>query len=398
VPETLTPAAVNTCASCTATRDKPAPPRLPRGWKRQGESVYCPKCWGTRHLLRAITLPITEPLDCDWKTLDTELALMWRATTQASNWMMTELYARDVRRTDEAKCPPMTKQYLYPEARKRFPVLPSTTVAALENTTQAKYRALRYDVIWTYAKSLPTFRYPVPFPLPNQSWSVVIEGEVPIISVRLGDQRMRLRLRGGARYRRQIKAVAQMASGEAITGELALYRQGKHIMAKLVAWLPRAEDTKQESHGTLSVRTAPDSLLVALNIKDEKLWTYHGDHLKRWAAEHQLQLQRWADDQKAEQRPVATFSARREAATAKYNQRLSSACHEIAAQLTGYAQRRHFAVLIYDDTERSYCPDFRYARLTELLQEKLDALGIEFRLASGEAREKTEEALADGVN
>jgi hypothetical protein len=45
-----------------------------------------------------------------------------------------------------------------------------------------------------------------------------------------------------------------------------------------VAWLPRiARSSLRE--GTLSVRTAADSLLVAVNEKDEKLWSYHADQV-----------------------------------------------------------------------------------------------------------------------
>ena len=69
---------------------------------------------------------------------------MWAQTTAASNWIMTELYARDVRPGSEEKMPPMARVYLYPEARARFPGLPSVTVASLENGVQRKYRAVRY--------------------------------------------------------------------------------------------------------------------------------------------------------------------------------------------------------------------------------------------------------------
>ena len=61
-------------------------------------------------------------------------------------------------------------------------------MAALENTVQAKYRAERYDVIWKCAASLVTYRYPVPFPVPNQGWTASIEGHQPIIRARIGER------------------------------------------------------------------------------------------------------------------------------------------------------------------------------------------------------------------
>lgn len=107
---------------------------------------------------------------------------MWTVTTQASNWMMTELYARDVRRgSGEEKMPAMKPVYLYPEARARFPELPSQTVAAMEQAVTKKYRAERRDIIWTCRRSLPTYRYPSPFPIPGQGWSIALDNNQPII-------------------------------------------------------------------------------------------------------------------------------------------------------------------------------------------------------------------------
>jgi hypothetical protein len=171
-------------------------------------------------------------------------------------------------------------------------------------------------------------------------------------------------------------------------------------MVKMAAWLPRESPTPGGSRpavadrpdqlitGTLAVRTGKDSLLIARNPKDEVLWRYNGDHLRRWAAEHRNQLQRWSEDQKYEQRPVPAFADRRQAAVTKFRDRMNSATHEIAAQLAGYASRRHFARVRYDDNDRSYMGDgFPWYRLRTLIAEKLDARGITFE-ASGELSEE----------
>jgi hypothetical protein len=304
---------------------------------------------------------------------------MWAATTQASNWMMTELYARDVRRQGE-KMPPMARVYLYPEARERFPELPSAACAAIEQAAQRKYRALRYKLIWTCQVSLPTYRYPVPYPIPANSWSIDIENTAPIVNVRLGDGRMRLRLKGGPHFRRQRAAIDQMIDGSATRGQMALYEKGKVLMCKMVSWLPREKDTiaADARTGTLMIRTANDSLIVAANAKNDQLWTYHGDHIRRWSAEHRVQLQRWSDDHKAEHRPVPPFAERRQAAAVKYRNRMNSACHEVAALVAGYAQRRRFAAVSYTDAVRDFCPTFPWYQLRQLLAEKLDAAGLAF--------------------
>ena len=139
--------------------------RTPKGWKNHAGQLYCADDWRKKYVLRAITMQIASPSDgsdSSWKDFRLELRAMWAATTQACNWMSTELYAQDVRRNAEDKMPPMTRVYLYPKARLRFPSLPSQTVSALENTVQAKYRAKRYDVIWRCAAGACDLSLPDP--------------------------------------------------------------------------------------------------------------------------------------------------------------------------------------------------------------------------------------------
>src|SRR5215831_14184757 len=169
---------------------------------------------------------------------------------------------------------------------------------------------------------LPTYRYPTPFSIHNQSWSVKIGDDARIaLSVRIRDRRIEVRLEGGPQFRRQRHAVKQMVKGEAIRGECAIYKRGTATMAKLVAWLPRPPAGPEKS-GTLIVRTQKDSLLIAVNAKDERIWTWNADHVRRWASEHARQLHRWSEDQKAENRPVPDFAARRAASTKKYLHRM----------------------------------------------------------------------------
>jgi hypothetical protein len=189
-----------------------------------------------------------------------------------------------------------------------------------------------------------------------------------------------------------------MVSGAAVVGELALYRQrasvadhrngvaerdsggqkaSYRIMCKMVAWFPRKPASKGD--GVLLARTDKDALLVALNAKEEKVWVLNADHVKRWEAEHRRRLNRWSDDQKAENRPP-NFQARREADATKYRRRIDSACHEAAAQLVNYAVRRHFGVIRYNDVRCDFLGQFSWDRLRSLIREKADAKGIMFEL------------------
>ena len=385
------------CTGCAASRAvKPTPkgePRTPTGWKKLSDATYCPQCWRKKYILRTVTMPVSSPLDCSWDELRKALRTMWAQTTAASNWMMTELYARDVRRGSEEKMPPMARVYLYPEARAHFPGLPSQTVASLENSVQRKYRAMRYRVVWTAAASLPTHRYPTPFPVPSQGWHATIESDQAIIAVRIGDARYRLRLKRGPQFRRQMSAFRQIAEGDTVAGELAIYDHDG-VMVKIAAWLPRAEE-KGPRTDVLTLRTGKDCLLVAVNAEDEAIWRYNGDHLRRWAAEHRTRLQRWSEDQKYEQRPVPAFASRRERAARKFRDRMNSATHEIAAQLAGYASRRHFARVRYDDSDHSYLGDgFPWHRLRSLITEKLDERGIVLE-ASAQPDQETPGSLVE---
>ena len=408
------------CSRCNKEFLFKSPPKranqLPNGWKRTTSGCFCKQCWGELYVLRAVTFPVVGPTDATWPEFREALAAEWADCTAASNWMMTEMYARDVRRDGQAKLPPMPKIYLYPEARAKFPRLPSTTIASLEHAIAGKYRSKRYAVLWTCEESLPNYRYPAPFIVPSQGWSASYEDEQrPVIAARIGERRFTLRLRGGKEFRRQLAAFKQIVSGAAIPGELAIYRQRANgndhrngvedrsgggskiqfrIMAKLVAWLPRQEAKPAE--GELFVRTDKDSLLIALDAKDERVWILHADHVRRWIREYYRKLNHWADDQKAEQRPVASFTNRREATVHKHQNRMDSAIHEASAQLVNFAARRRFARIRYDDSEKGFADKFPWARLKQLIAEKADFAGIEFEdTASLPVAQITAEALAE---
>jgi hypothetical protein len=382
------------CCACGASRTTKGE-RIPAGWKRVPAGIFCDKCWGESHVLRAVTIPVASPLDHDWTEFRALLRSMFAVTTQAYNWTMTELYARDIRReADAKKMPAMAKVYLYPVLRARFPTLPPQAVVALEHAAQGKYRKKRYEVIWTCASSLPTYRYPTPFPVHNQSWSIVIEDQCPIVTARIGATNTRFRLRGGAKFRRQLDAVKLLVGGEAIPGQLDIFERGKDLMCKMVAWLPRTA-AKTGRTDTLFVRTDTAAMIVALNAKDDTLWTYHGDQIPRWAAEHRKQLQNWADDSKAEHRPTPPFFERRHQAALKYRARTKSALQQIAAMTVGYAKRRKFAAISYDDSLTAFAPQFPWFELRATLAQLADASGIEFEYAgaSGEAAKESPQPL-----
>lgn len=396
------------CAGCrreAKTKLTPAgQSRIPQRWHRRKDEIFCADCWSGRFILRAIALPVASPLDAPWEELWKACRMSWALTTQASNWMMTELAKHDVSRTkDMEKLPPLKTIALYAMARKRFSDLPAQTIVAIEHAVQGKYRAKRKELLWLASCALPSFRYPVPFPVYQQSWQATLEDGLPVVSVRIGNAereqgkgRYRVRLRAGHQFRRQLERFREIARGEAQQGELAVYMKGTALMVKMVAWFPRRVLPSGRTGQLLAVRTLSDALLVAVNTTDEVLWKYNGDHVRRWSEEHARKLQRWAEDSKADTRPVPPFSDRRSLAAAKYRDRMESACHEISAHLSHYAFSRHFNGMRYDDSIKSFCPQFPYFRLKQMLKYKLDELGLILEVvASGDPVEKVAEPLVE---
>jgi hypothetical protein len=364
-----------------------------------------------------VTIPVVGPVDGTWEELRDDLHDAWADATALSNWLLAEYYVRDVKRSGQVKLPPQPNTYLYPEARARFPSIPSATIAAIDHAISRKYRAARYKVIWTGKASLPTYRYPAAVVIPSQAWRAEYGKDgVPLVHVTLrrNTRRWTLRLRGGREYRRQLAAFSQMVAGMAVAGEMALYRQRANaadhrngvagrdsggqkayyrVMCKMVAWLPR--ELANKGDGVLFARTDKDSLLIVLDAKDERLWVLNSDHIRRWEAEYRRKLERWSNDQKAENKPPK-FQSRREADSTKYRRRINSACHEAAAQLVNYAARRRFGVIRYNDDIRDFVGQFPWDRLRGLIGEKADAKGIMFELvdASGSVVENTPAPLA----
>jgi len=63
--------------------------------------------------------------------------------------------------------------------------------------------------------------------------------------------------------------------------------------------------------------------------------------------------------------------------------------------IAGYAERRRFASVRYDDRVQEFCPQFVWAKLRSLVAEKLDAAGIELEVVSGEVTGETPEPPAE---
>lgn len=319
-----------TCDHCDVCRDskptKNGGPRLPRGWKRLGEAVWCVSCWRKTYALRAITIPVAH---CDWDAVRPAVREAQRAVTELSNWAVRQLLANDVVRTpDMEKLPDTPPCYLYRLAGEQFhgwSRLAKATAADVLQQVQKRYRDARLNVIWLCKQAPPTYRYPQPVPVRPDSFNVGLVDEQLVFSVRLGGARHALTLRGGARYRRQKASLEWLLSHPELFAQAAIIeapasrdshrpvakarangngaRRYSQLRVKFVGWFPVREADRSDN--TLSVRTDTESLVVAFDHAGERVWTYHADHARRIVARHMQHLSRLgrlSDDHKAERR------------------------------------------------------------------------------------------------
>lgn len=389
--------------SCSCEKVRAAK-RCPPGAHTDNRGVrWCGECWHARYILRAVTLPVAGPLDGEWSDLRASLKLVFQGTTRLSNWAVTELAKADVVRTPAMKKlpKPPEKLYLYPEARKLVPELDSGSLVAILHAVEGRWRKRRYNVIWLGSESLPNYRHDrAVYPVRSQDWRAVAgdDGQA-LVSLRLGGRRWVLRLRGGHEFRRQLAAHRALVDGIAVGAELALYEQrsgtndhrpgiggrdaggqrySARLMCKLVAWLPRQPQAKGE--GVLFVARVEDALLVALDAKQNRLWTVHADQVSRWCAERRRRRQSLADDRKLEtRRGRSAILSRSEVESQKYARRMKSAIQQYAAQVVKYAQRRRFAAVHLILGDRTGFPEFPWAALRDRIACKCDELGITFQ-------------------
>lgn len=414
-------AASYACSFCAASREGT---RLPRGWKRLGDKTLCQDCLHARYVLRAVTFPVSGPIGAEWSELREALKKAWGQTTRLANWLLDQYYARDARRTpDLEKLPKWTAPYLYPEARSAMPDVPPTTIVAVDHSVAGKYRSQRYELLWLNRRTLANHRYPVPLPIGNQNWRPEwyrVNGEqsdpLPAVWCQVAGTPFLLRLRGGKGFRRQLAGFRQLAAGEAIRGDLTLYRvparsgsggrtgaseagQRYDVMAKLVGWFPRAERIKPDGERFLSLRTDADSLLYGVLQDREEPWIVHADRARDWVHQHQRWLARMADDSKHERRKP---KRRRKLALAAYDQRgakyaarIKSFVQECCSWVVGFAARNGVTRVKYDDSEQGWCDGFPFAMLRERLAVKCDEAGILFERASGDVAAKSRQPLAE---
>jgi len=394
-----------------AKRNKDGSPRLPRGWKRHNGLVASPAAWKEHYVMRAVSIPLQDVADAEWRDFARAIHGCWKETTRLSNFLVTRTFAIDMIESPEVdgRLQAMPHIYLYPETAAIAPSLSGSTRSTICQHVDRCYRAERFAVRASCSQSLRSYRYPQPLPIRDGAWALQwIESKrrlpTPLIQARFADTRWSMHLRNDAGSAR---AITMLRLPNVIPTAIAIEarKKGSHkglptlnirdngggnvphyVSVRIACWVPREHTA---ATGTLFVRTDESSLLIAVNIKDERLWNYHADHLVRWTNARDRRKQRLSDDRKYEQRqPIASFQSRSDAEVKRYRRKMASACHEIAAQLVSYARRRRFATIEYNDDCQDFIPHFPWYELRSNIVNKCEQQGITF--STGGARKPEE--------
>ncbi len=421
------------CAECGAIKTTG---RSPRGWHvAPGPRTLCGDCWAKAYVSRCISLPVAGPLlsgdntsrqeqEAAWTLLREAVTGGWTRCMRLANWTITTLLKHEPPPEKDGKLAPL-KVYLYGEFNRshlRDEWAGMTTSAnAIIRTVEMSYHKKRGQIQCLGSASAPTFRWPMPLPVPSQNYKLSIQQQHIVVTLNLGGERLDLRIRNDRSSWLQQQRVIDIIEGRALPGELRLVarpvgasdrRNGVsfrkpgggeskwvRLMIMISANVPITAPRDEEAEGTLFVGTGAESLLYAKCDGDKEPWIINGDQVVRWTREASRRKQRWSDDAKAERRANRQVRQRNvdayESRARKYRNRMHSRAEEMSAWVINYAKRRRVAELVYDDSIRTLCPQFVFAEFRELLKRKAGEAGLRFVLASAEPPAEPEGLVAD---
>lgn len=375
-------------------------PKLPRGWKRIAGKTYCPEAYKDRFVVRALKVPVMWPENKeDRDALANAIRKGQRELREIANHTLSALYTHDLQTSqfdEEGKLSKFEIPYLYPILRERLPSVTPDLVVLMTNRVTLTYLKDRWDVR-VGRKSLPNYRQ---LPLfirasENNKWAIV-DGKPKFTVTLIKGYRTTLTInqtsRAGANEKRRrnhnrnwhalVKTIEEgMPIGEC---QLTIDKRG-NIMLTAIVTIPKQ---LRERDGTLHIKTDKDSLLLAFNDKDHKLWDYHRDDLIRRQAAHKARLQRWSDDSKYEDRPNPAFSNRRSCAVRKHRNWLNTVVEQASARVANYANRRGIKKVIFTEGEK-LTDQFDWHKLKTRIEQKCDAYGIDFEVVQAETCDST---------
>ena len=358
-------------------------------------------------VIRAAELPVNRCLNMPWADFCKLVHGCWAQSTCLVNWGVQQLAKGDVVRTPKMKSlPKMPKVYLYGLAKKKYHAWAWWAGAYAQangvlREGEQRYRALRKQIVWDRSAVLPTFRYPHPFPVHNQCWSARYEHGRPVVRVQLPGGMVDLELRGGAEFGRQLALFRSLVDGKAkqcalaIRGHLTSSSNGRQTMEErepggsdrkhwriLVKLVVKTEATQRTADRVLTLCTDPAALWVA-ELDGRRAWALNADHIRRvceWKAAHDVLLQRWGEDTKAERRGDPDrrrqFNESRERRCQKHARRMDSWIKESVAHLLRFCLRQKVGEVLYLDRDRGFADSFEWYKLNKRLVDEMTRNGI----------------------
>lgn len=330
-------------------------------------------------VVRSIAFPIKWPVDQEkQKTLRELLERSWKLATAESQRALRMCISQDayVRQHTDQKLPKCPKIYTYSKGQYDGW---ASTASAVCRAVEKRWKAMRYDVLWTNKMGIPSYRYPQPWPIHNREWSIVDCQSRLVVKVPLGTERgIELECKLGAGQRRNLDAMRRVATGDYKPGEASVYkRKDGTVMAKFAVHIPVRT---RELDGTLRVYSDAHAFLVAENDTANRLWVLNATHVREWIAKHDAALQRSREDLKASRRLRMSgrdgFLAAKQTKIDKHNRRIDSFVHEASMQLVKYAIARKFSELAIDLSDQSYFRHFPWFVFEQRIKDKATMEGL----------------------
>lgn len=373
--DTPTPAGDGVLFACSACGAEKTARRLPPGWKRDGEHTTCATCWKTRYVLRAVSIPVRAD-ESLWKTMRAG----WQASRRFANWYVRHLYLSDDFGAFAAdKLPRYPRdaaraKRLYDASRAYAPDFTTVSSSALMHWCEQSYMRRRFEV-WIGKSSLPTFRG-VPWMVRRTGWTPAADGGA--VTATLYGERRALALSASADFAPQRALLVRAAAGELLRGDLKLCEDGKCIMLRAAVWVPVV--AARPANGTLCVSTAEDALLTFTASGQRVIRPLRMDHLRRWIVAHDEWRQAMANDTKYEKRWPShvrrDMLAALERRCRRANNRIATACKQIAAMIVGHAARRRFSRIELSLVDRGFLPRFPWSQLRGNIVSAAELRGI----------------------
>lgn len=382
--ESIAAPTMYTCETCgsikTGKKTRTGSFGIPMKWKSKDGSVFCNACWKVSYRLRAVTLPVAEPVGMTWDETRKHLQNVWRQSTQLANACVLTLMKAEPFCKYGDKLAPKPKVYLYPLRASMGLSINSSSAGCVTQAVQKKYNEQRFDLLVKGCIAPPVYRYPYPYPVHNSSWKLREHEGSFYVALPLDGIRVEFRLKSGGRHR-QISAMQSLIRGDAKQGELAIYARRVQndvtTFIKMVMYLPN-NVRKSERKNVMTVRSDEKRLVVATLEGREIPINFNEDNLRSHIIGHGIAIKRMAEDYKRNRRfggDKRLYGQNVKAMCDRQHSRLQNAVHEISATLTKHAEKENVQTVVWSAEDKGYCR-FPWFALKKTLTDKLSAVGI----------------------